>query len=165
MRRLPEHIRGEFRKPFGDLHPSIPSLLPLLRGHTVYTVGDVVTHNLIRAGVTPDVAIIDGHTMRVPCTRAVTLPARYLKARNPAGTISDQLIHAIRDAVAHPPAVVEVEGEEDLAVIPLVLEAPEGALVLYGQPGEGVVLRKVDRTAKQAAGEYLARFITENSAK
>jgi hypothetical protein len=56
-----------------------------------------------------------------------------------------------------------VEGEEDLAVIPLVLAAPTGALVLYGQPGEGVVLRCVDREARKAARTFLSRFIADGS--
>jgi GTP-dependent dephospho-CoA kinase len=163
MRRLPDDIRSELKKPFGELHANLTSLLPRLTGQTVYTVGDVVTHHLVRAGVTPDVAIIDGHTMRAPCTRVPRLPVRTLTARNPPGTISDELILAIRDAVAHPPAMIVVDGEEDLAVIPLVLAAPTGALVLYGQPGEGVVLRRVDREGRRAARAFLSRFIADGS--
>ena len=163
MRRLPEDIRSELKKPFGELHPSLTALLPLLSGHLVYSVGDVVTHHLIRAGITPDVAIIDGHTMRAPCTRVPRLSVRTIPAKNPPGTISDELVLAIRDAVADPPAMIVVEGEEDLAVIPLVLEAPEGAMILYGQPGEGVVLRRVDGTARKEARSYLSRFIPEGN--
>jgi len=33
--------------------------------------------------------------------------------------------------------------------------------VLYGQPGEGVVLRIVDEAAKQEAAAMLERFIRE----
>jgi uncharacterized protein (UPF0218 family) len=33
--------------------------------------------------------------------------------------------------------VIFVDGEEDLAVIPLVIAAPDGAAILYGQPGKG----------------------------
>ena len=39
------------------------------------------------------------------------------------------------------PVTVLVDGEEDLAVIPLVMAATDGAIVLYGQPHQGVVLR------------------------
>ena len=161
MRRLPDDIRSELKKPFGELHPSLTPLLPRLKGRVVYSVGDVVTHHLVRAGITPHVAIIDGHTMRAPCRRVPSLPCRRIEARNPAGAVSDDLILAIRDAVAHPPAVIVVEGEEDLAVIPLVLEAPTGALVLYGQPGEGVVIRQVDRQGRKAARAFLSRFVAE----
>jgi len=126
-------------------------------------VGDVVTHNLLREGVVPRIAIIDGHTMRAPCARVPELPARRIVARNPPGTISDELVRAIRDAVEKPPALIFVEGEEDLAVLPLVLAAPLGVVILYGQPKEGVVFREVDREAKFLAGAFVDRFVHEEN--
>jgi len=163
-RRLPEAERASLKRPFGEVFPGIPALLPRLRGRRVYAVGDVVTHNLLREGVTPEIAIIDGHTMRAPCTRVPDIPSRRIDARNPPGTISDDLVRAIRDAVSRPPAVIFVDGEEDLAVLPLVLAAPRGAVVLYGQPGEGVVLREVDREAKALAAGFVDRFVHEENA-
>jgi uncharacterized protein (UPF0218 family) len=162
-RRLPEAERASLKRPFGEVFPGIRALLPRIRGKTVYAVGDVVTHNLLREGITPRVAIIDGHTMRAPCTRVPDIPVRRILARNPPGTISDDLVRAIRDALASPPAVIFVEGEEDLAVLPLVLAAPEGAVVLYGQPGEGVVLRVVDGEAKALAAAFVDRFVHEEN--
>ncbi|MDD1663654.1 MAG: GTP-dependent dephospho-CoA kinase family protein [Methanomicrobiales archaeon] len=162
-RRLPEAERSSLQRPFGEVFPNIRALLPRIRGRTVYAVGDVVTYNLLRAGVVPRIAIIDGHTMRAPCTRIPDIPLRRITARNPPGTISDDLVRAIREALASPPALIFVEGEEDLAVLPLVLAAPEGAVVLYGQPGEGVVLRKVNREAKGLAAAFVDRFVHEEN--
>jgi uncharacterized protein (UPF0218 family) len=162
-RRLPEAERSSLQRPFGQVYPDIRALLPKIRGRTVYAVGDVVTHNLVKEGIIPQVAIIDGHTMRAPCTRVPELPSRRIEARNPAGTISDDLVRAIRDAVSHTPALIFVEGEEDLAVLPLVLAAPVGVVVLYGQPGEGVVLREVDREAKVLAAAFVDRFVHEEN--
>ncbi len=162
MLRLPEGVRDRFKKPFGVLHRSLDEIIPLLKGHVVYTVGDVVTYNLVMRGMTPDIAIIDGYTMRVPCRRTpVFLSARRLHAKNPAGTLTDELITSVRDAVRQPPAVIFVDGEEDLAVIPLVLAAPEGAIILYGQPWEGVVVRIVDSEAKVTAASLLNLFVRE----
>jgi len=93
-----------------------------------------------------------------------TLPYRRIVARNPPGTISDDLVRAVRDAVGHPPALIFVEGEEDLAVLPLVLAAPPGVVVLYGQPKEGVVLREVDAEAKALAAAFVDRFVHEENA-
>jgi uncharacterized protein (UPF0218 family) len=162
-RRLPEAERPSLRRPFGRVFPDIPALLPSIRGRTVYAVGDVVTHNLLKEGVVPRIAIIDGHTMRAPCTRVPEIPVRRILARNPAGTISDDLFRAIRDALSDPPALIFVEGEEDLAVLPLVLTAPPGGVILYGQPGEGVVLREVDSEAKALAAAFVARFVHEEN--
>jgi uncharacterized protein (UPF0218 family) len=161
MLRLPETHRDLFKKPFGTLYGSIGELLGRLEGRVVYAVGDVVTHNLLAAGVVPDIAIIDGYTMRTPCNRSPLLRARRLTAKNPPGTITDELADAIDEAVRGQPTVIFVEGEEDLAVIPLVLAAPPGAAVLYGQPGEGVVLRLVDASAKQEAASMLNVFVRE----
>jgi len=162
-RRLPEAERASLRRPFGQVFPGVRELLPRIRGRTIYAVGDVVTHNLLREGVTPLIAIIDGHTMRAPCSRIPDLPLRRIPARNPPGTISDDLIRAIRDALSRPPAVIFVEGEEDLAVLPLVLAAPEGTVILYGQPGQGVVLREVDREAKTLAAAFVDRFVHDEN--
>jgi uncharacterized protein (UPF0218 family) len=99
--------------------------------------------------------------MRLPCTRSPLLQARRLTAKNPPGTITDELAEAIGDLVRNPPGVIFVDGEEDLAVIPLVLAAPAGAAILYGQPGEGVVLRIVDETARQEAASMLEVFVRD----
>ncbi|WP_292518452.1 GTP-dependent dephospho-CoA kinase family protein [Methanoculleus sp.] len=161
MLRLPETHRDLFKRPFGTLYRKIGDLLPRLEGRAVYAVGDVVTHNLLGAGIVPDIAIIDGYTMRSPCTRSPLLQTRRLTAKNPAGTIADELVEVIDKAVRDPPVVIFVDGEEDLAVIPLVLAAPAGAAILYGQPGEGVVLRLVDDAAKREAASMLEVFVRE----
>jgi uncharacterized protein (UPF0218 family) len=161
MLRLPEAHRDLFKRPFGTLYGCIGELLPRLEGRAVYAVGDVVTHNLVDSGLVPDIAIIDGYTMRSPCTRSPLLQARRLTAKNPPGTITDELTEAIDDLLRNPPGVIFVDGEEDLAVIPLVLAAPNGAAILYGQPGEGVVLRIVDDAAKREAASMLDVFVRE----
>jgi len=161
MLRLPEAHRDLFKSPFGTLYGCIGELLPRLEGRAVYAVGDVVTHNLVDSGLVPDIAIIDGYTMRSPCTRSPLLQARRLTAKNPPGTITDELTEAIDDLLRNPPGVIFVDGEEDLAVIPLVLAAPNGAAILYGQPGEGVVLRIVDDAAKREAASMLDVFVRE----
>jgi len=161
MLRLPEVHRDLLKIPFGTLYRDIGELLPCIEGRAVYAVGDVVTHNLLGAGIVPDIAIIDGYTMRTPCTCSPLLQARRVTARNPPGTITDELVAAIDDVVRDPPGVIFVDGEEDLAVIPLVIAAPAGSAVLYGQPGEGVVLKIVDASAKRDAEAILDVFVRE----
>jgi len=156
---LPEEHRRLFKDPFGTLYRSIDEVLPHLKDGQVYTVGDVVTHNLQKNGITPTVAIIDGHTMRSPCKKMPDLTRNCMRVKNPAGCLTEDLIHALDTAVAHPPMTILVDGEEDLAVIPMVIAAPLGSVVLYGQPHKGVVLRTVTPDARQTAREYLNRFV------
>ncbi|MGA2918884.1 GTP-dependent dephospho-CoA kinase family protein [Methanoregula sp.] len=158
MLTLPEEHRKLFQEPFGDLHRNINEILPLLEDQIVYSVGDVVTHNLQRKGITPDVAIIDGFTMRAPCSKQPSLRGNCIRVKNPAGSLTEDLIDAVNKAIASPPATIIVDGEEDLAVIPVVMAAPQGAIVLYGQPHKGVVFRRVTPEAKLVARQFLERF-------
>ena len=48
-----------------------------------------------------------------------------------------------------------VDGEEDLAVIPLVLLSPLGTKVIYGQPNKGAVLVNVDTKTKDSLSNLL----------
>ena len=155
---LPEEHRKIFKDPFGTLHREIKDILTVLSRSPVYTVGDVVTHNLQKAGITPVVAVVDGYTMRSPCKKVPTASGECIRVKNPAGSLTDELVAAINHAVAHPPATIIVDGEEDLAVIPMVIAAPIGSIVLYGQPHEGVVLRTVTPDAQATAREFLERF-------
>jgi len=161
MLRLPESQRHLFKSPFGTLVPEIADLADVLPGRRLYTVGDVVTRNVLEMGLLPEVAVVDGHTMRAPCSRAPEVFPAVFPAKNPPGTITPMLVEALKKAVANPPALVVVEGEEDLAVIPLVFEAPEGAWILYGQPCQGVVVREIDEEARATAKSLLACFIEE----
>lgn len=155
---LPPDKRHFFKIPFGTLHTGIAEILPLIAGKTIYSVGDIVTENLIEAGITPSLAIIDGHSMRSPTNRPPPVFSKRFHARNPAGTLTRELLEALNDAVKEPEALIIVDGEEDLAVIPLVIAAPDGVIILYGQPGEGIVLNEVDEGAKEKAAEMLSYF-------
>jgi len=163
MLTLPEEHRKLFKEPFGELHQNIEEIIPLLSKGTVYAVGDVVTHNLQKNGITPAIAVIDGHTMRSPCSHMPAHRGECINVKNPAGTLTDELIRALTYAVTHSPVTINVEGEEDLAVIPLIIAAPLGAIVLYGQPHKGVVMRTVDTEAQRTAQHLLDRFIRSDA--
>ena len=163
MYRLPDAQRECLKRPFGTLYRDLKEAIPALAGRAVYAVGDVVTHRLLRLGIVPDLAIIDGRTMRLPCERTPEYQAYQFHAWNPPGTITKDLIVAIDRALANSPALIVVDGEEDLAVLPLVLSAPEGGVLLYGQPNEGVVLREITAEAKEAARGLLSLFLQEQT--
>ena len=63
---------------------------------------------------------------------------------NPAAEITPQSIDIIKKAFTmQPPIRLCVNGEEDLLVIPVCIYAPENAIILYGQPNEGLVIVKI----------------------
>ena len=155
---LPENCRGLFKKPFGTLYSDFSEIIPLLKGRIFCTVGDVVTANAYLAGLTPAVAVIDGVTKRNTSVSDASCGVPRLHAKNAAGTISDGLVSVLQEAVSSSPVVVEVEGEEDLAVLPLIPLMDDGAVILYGQPDEGVVFCEVGPALRTLGREILGKF-------
>jgi len=63
-------------------------------------------------------------------------------------------LSALGDALsAGEPVMIEVDGEEDLAALPAIVAAPDGASVVYGQPGEGMVRVAVTPESRAEARE------------
>lgn len=148
--KLLEQHRERLRKPFGQvLPPSEAAAKARANPAFVVTVGDISTAVMLESGVTPRVAFIDFKTIREPLPPATAevlsrFEAKVFKAANPAGTITSEAMDACGKAFEHAAAggrsLVVVDGEEDLMIIPAVLEAPAGALLFYGQPDAGLVL-------------------------
>jgi uncharacterized protein (UPF0218 family) len=162
---LPEDLRLELKEPLGPIYTATDSLLEAA-GRPLITVGDVVTHHVIEAGETPAVALVDERTERSAVRSEISETLRTFEGfervetvTNPAATLSAELLSALREALADGrPTLLEVDGEEDLAALPAVVLAPEGASVIYGQPGEGMVLGTVDAETKTRSRELLFRM-------
>jgi uncharacterized protein (UPF0218 family) len=167
---LPESLRGELREPMGPIYTEVEALLADAGGPVV-AVGDIVTYHLLAAGARPAVALIDHKTKREAVTDEVREAVdagrfdRHVTVRNPAATLTRDLLEDLRAALDRATAgegestVVEViEGEEDLAALPALAVAPEGASVVYGQPDEGMVLAAVDADARAGVWDLLERM-------
>jgi uncharacterized protein (UPF0218 family) len=162
---LPDEIREELKEPMGPIFTDAERLL-VEAGDPLIAVGDVVTYHFERAGVTPDVAVVDGLTKREEVEGRVAEgvarlggETREVHVENPAATLTRELVEAIRTAIADPePTVVVVAGEEDLVALPAIVAAPLGASVVYGQPDEGMVLAEVTAEAKAEMRDILARM-------
>ncbi|WP_336134835.1 GTP-dependent dephospho-CoA kinase family protein [Natronomonas amylolytica] len=145
---LPEEMRHELKEPLGPVYTEAEVLLAEAT-EPIIAVGDIVTYHLLTAGYQPDVALVDGKTKRERVEREV-LDAidgfdHRIEVENPAGTLTEELLEALVDAIERPGTVViTVVGEEDLAALPAIVTAPDGASVVYGQPDEGMVLAVVD---------------------
>lgn len=165
--RLTEELRRELKKPLGELiRGPIPEpyfrIKDELRGKTVITVGDVVTENVVKLGISPSLAIYDLKTKRADYSPDINQKAVFMTVTNPPGAITKALLDTIRKAFGlvekGRPVHILVSGEEDLGAIPAVLYAPYGSLVLYGQPDEGVVLIKVTPECKRRCARILANM-------
>jgi uncharacterized protein (UPF0218 family) len=163
---LPAAMRGELKEPMGPIFTDPERLLAEAGNGLLLAVGDIVTYHLERAGVTPDVAVVDGLTKREEVENEVAEgvarlgeATREVRVENPAGGISREMVETLREAIADPePTVIVVEGEEDLVTLPAIVAAPPGASVVYGQPDEGMVLAEVTAAAKTEMRDLLSRM-------
>jgi len=165
---LPDDLRGAFKEPLGAVFTDPESLLADDdAGRPLVAVGDVVTVHLLDAGHRPDVAVVDGRTERERVDESIDrrLPAADIEVSNPPATLSRALLDALRTALDRDePTVIEVDGEEDLAALPAILAAPVGGCVVYGQPGEGMVLVPVTDETRSLARDHLGRMTGDTDA-
>jgi uncharacterized protein (UPF0218 family) len=161
--RLPEHMRDELRRPLGPVVQEGEVLHMLRVGNPLATVGDMTTATLHRLGRTIQLAVVDYQTKRsreVQWAEATAPVGEItLEVRNDAATISSSLYNAVLEGWTSERTVkIVVEGEEDLAALPAILHAPEGATVIYGIPDMGLCLVHVDEGARGFVHDAMRRF-------
>ncbi|MCJ7429213.1 MAG: GTP-dependent dephospho-CoA kinase family protein [Candidatus Nanohaloarchaeota archaeon QJJ-5] len=102
----------------------------------LFIVGDFAVESAIDAGIEPDIAIIDHMCEREPYQPEIELPdhTRY-SAPNRAGQISDEAYSIVGQAMENRPALIEIEGEEDLLGLAIIDHSPTGHHLLFGAPG------------------------------
>jgi len=171
MRRvyiLPDDLRLELKKPIGELITDDCEICKRYKNINgiLVTVGDVCTSKALECGKKPLIAIVDFKTKREFLPRHETilkrLPEEYrrVKVKNSPGTISEELMEVISRAFSEMQnTLIVVEGEEDLSVIPTIIYAPDGTHIAYGQPDQGTVFIKVNRTLKMKAQDILKRMV------
>ena len=145
--QLPDDLRDQLKNPLGNLisdnDPNKENIIKEISAESVLiTVGDRTTENMLQLGLKPQIQIIDGLEKRnkrlVPTDDAINT---NLSCRNPPGEITEESIQVIQKAFSsEPPVRITVDGEEDLLVLPVCMYAPEGSVVMYGQPNEGLVI-------------------------
>ena len=117
----------------------------------VILVGDTVSRNAAQKGIRVDLMIIDNLEKRTRAKPYALQSKAKIKTTNHAGMIEAQAREAVEHALLGAADLIEVDGEEDLLAIVAVHAAPVGSLVVYGQPGEGIVLVRVSDAKKSEA--------------
>ncbi len=152
---LNNNMISEFKKPLGKLYPNFEDAIPdIKKADFLISVGDQTTKNLKDNDLTPHLGIIDNRIQRKDHSHDL-IQNNILEANNPAGTITDDLWETIESAIKAINAdgikrQIVVKGEEDLAVLPCILIAPEDTIILYGQPNEGLVYVKASDVKSKA---------------
>jgi uncharacterized protein (UPF0218 family) len=171
---LPDALRRELAAPFGPVLSTEELGALLTDEDVVVAVGDVVSLTVKELGLSPRLFVCDFQTQRGQADRMFEVELGSwgrvaFRVRNPAGHVTREAWDAIRLGMEHGagaepgegPVRVFVEGEEDLLGLPCFLEAPAGAKVLYGMPGQGVVVVEVDAPLQARVRALLGRFDTQ----
>ena len=178
---LPLKLRERLGRPLGKI--STRQTIPLFGRKTIISVGDASTRFLNKNKVKIDLAIVDFKIQRkkviskfsdlgFPAEKDLSKDYHVTKANNKPGTISSSLIESIKTSLDRlltnrKREIIKIEGEDDLAVIPVVLYAPLETIVFYGQPGnrsisgkpnEGLVKVVVTEEKKEEMKKILEKF-------
>ena len=150
-------MQAKFKEPFGRLiqgsfSETINQLKDIItkeKPSVIISVGDTVSRNLHEHHISPQLSITDNQSMRKKLQPQIFPDKNVVRVKNPQGTITQESIKAIQKALESKNQVqIIVDGEEDLLTLIAVMYAPENAIVVYGQPHEGIVVVKVTQEKK-----------------
>lgn len=164
---LPKSLRKEFRKPFGELFRDVDNAVKDKdKNFLIITVGDITTKIFNDNSLGQNISVIDFKVAREKkfyniLELGFSGTEEIFNVDNPAGCITSNLFIKLAEIFKSDiqgKMVLQVNGEEDLTVLPLVLFSPLSAIIYYGQPCEGVVKVVVSEESKKKAYDLMSRF-------
>lgn len=156
---LSARLRKSLKNPGGKLFKNYKDFLSCNRknANRIVTVGDVCTKLLNTEKWNHPISVIDFIIERKKIySRLSDLGflgnERVFTLSNKAGTINGQLFDIPQEIFTKTKrTIIKINGEEDLVVLPLLLLAPLGWTIAYGQPHQGIVCVEVDEENKEKA--------------
>lgn len=163
---ITERLRRKFKRPFGVLLRETRRLKRRERPYLI-TVGDITTKTFNDLGLNQDISVIDFRVARKKefssfAQLGFSSRIKVIDTKNPAGCLTPSIFSSVTAIFAHRKnerIILKIDGEEDLSVLPLVLAAPLGSIIFYGQPGKGVVKVKVTKRSKEISYNLVGQFI------
>ncbi len=124
---------------YKDYPHSVKSFKTILKSNEViYSIGDIVTQNLLKENVPVRIAIVDYKTQRGIYIRSLFRMhfSKIVKCYNPPGLLTtetlDIVYKAIESSCNGEKILIEVKGEEDLLVLPMLFLCPPNSVIVYG---------------------------------
>ncbi len=159
---LPDELRNELAKPFGEVLTEETLIKKLnTNDYTIMSVGDEVTKTLIRHNMEPKIAVFDLKTRRHELTDNILIGHYKQKEviSNPQAQITFDLWEALKEAIKNKKnTAIQVLGEEDLAALVCACLAPKGWALLFGIPLKGVDITIIDDSVRATAEGFLNRM-------
>lgn len=164
-----EDMKERLRKPIGELVTgrdpdevtfTLKKLIEEANPPLVVAVGDYVSSKLRQHDVRVDIFVIDGKIERVekPADLLHIKGVHIVEAVNEAGTISPssaEKLHELMHSFEVWPAILKIDGEEDLIGLAAILSAPDNTVIVYGQPKKGAVLVRVSEAIREEMVEII----------
>ncbi len=160
---IPDHVKPALRKKYGksmkgDWEKIVRKLKKDSKGKMVISVGDYTSYNLVENGLEPNMIITDGKEKRKKFQGKIKFEYPITNVSNPVGKITLELWKIIEKLMPElelgQKHSIFVEGEEDIAVLPCIMFAPEGTFILYGL-FDRLIRIKVDKKRRRLAKEVL----------
>lgn len=160
---LPEDLRFELQKPWGEVINEIPQNVDGLK---TVVVGDETAQKFNEKKIGQFLSIVDFLIHReIKFHQLLELGfdnQDVQKIKNPHAVVMPELIQAIMEAFnKKTKTVILIAGEDDLAVLPVLLISPLGYSVFYGQPNEGLVRVDITEETKEKAYDLVNKFMLE----
>ena len=169
---FPEEAKKVLRRPAGKLITGDPdevarrvkSIIEFDEPKLVVAVGDYTSKKLRDVDVRVNLYIVDGKVERKATELFKPEGLRVVRVVNEAGTLNPEAVktlHKLLRGEELRDMVLMVEGEEDLLTLAAILSAPDQTIIVYGQPGKGCVVVKVDDRVRDLALNILklARYV------
>jgi uncharacterized protein (UPF0218 family) len=148
------------QKPWGEIIDKIPARI---NGLKTITVGDATTKKFNTNNVGQFLSIVDFQVQRKVLFKNISdlgsTNAKVKNINNPHAIITTELFDAIQAVFTNKiKTVIIINGEDDLAVLPVLLIAPLGFNIFYGQPDQGLVQVIVSEENKEKAYQLIKNF-------
>lgn len=164
---LTKSVRRKCKRPFGKIVEYVPKKI-----RHIISVGDISTYIFTSTRQFPDISVVDFLVKREKKFTSLDDflflgSEELLKAENLAGGLTPDLFKKVIDAFQKvkngKKVVIQVGGEEDLAVLPIILASPLGYYIFYGQPNKGMVQVYVTEKLKEKAYSLVSQFSQNES--
>jgi uncharacterized protein (UPF0218 family) len=154
-------------KPFGRLLKNGLEKIKNLSPDRLVSVGDVTTKRFNENNMQQKISVIDLLVERKKIyTKKEELGftgfEKIIYITNPPGILTKGTWKSIKKMTTSlyddDRYIMQVTGEEDLLVLPLILLLPVGFSLFYGQPHDGLVWVTVDFSSKEEASKIVKQF-------
>ncbi|MCD6402746.1 MAG: DUF359 domain-containing protein [Candidatus Aenigmarchaeota archaeon] len=161
---MPVDVYLELKKPWGKVYSSLSEALEVIKGKEFVSIGDLLGYEFLENEVEPKVLVFDEQENNRPTgidirEKILSYDADLLIAKNPSHHLTMDLWNVVKNALkSQRKTKIFVEGDETPSLIPLVLEAENGTIIVY-KISERYVVTEVDESLKDFCKSLLNKMV------